>query len=184
MPLVPLCNLYACRTSLLTVMGKISQLSYQLVVHRHYRKVYQVANALLSDPAEAEDVTQDAFTKYWEDGDTIRNAKHWLLRVTRNECLDRLRKHARVDYMDTGDLPTAPDRKDAVWQLCENERSSRLHREISRLPEPQRSLIVLFSLRGLSGADCARILDLSVNQVKVYLHRAKTRLREQMECDV
>ena len=164
-------------------MGKISHMSYQLVVHRHYRKVYQVANALLNDPSEAEDVTQDTFTKYWEDGHTILNAKHWLLRVTRNECLDRLRKHARVDYMDGEDLPLLADHKDAVWHLSEHERSTRLHKEISRLPEPQRSLIVLFSLRGLSGADCARILELNENQVKVYLHRARTRLREQMECD-
>jgi RNA polymerase sigma-70 factor (ECF subfamily) len=164
-------------------MGKISQLSYQIVVQRHYRKVFQVANALLNDRAEAEDVTQDTFTKFWQDGDSILNAKHWLLRVTRNECLDRLRKSARVDYVEDDQLPTVADHRDAVWHLHESEQNSRLHRAIANLPEPQRSLIVLFSLRGLSGADCARVLELNENQVKVYLHRARARLRELMECE-
>ena len=49
------------------------------------------------------------------------------------------------------------------------------------LPEPQRSLLVMFDVQGHDGATCARVLGLNVNQVKVYLHRARRRLREQME---
>ncbi|HLF12245.1 MAG TPA: sigma-70 region 4 domain-containing protein [Gammaproteobacteria bacterium] len=56
-----------------------------------------------------------------------------------------------------------------------------MHGLVDMLPEPQRSLIVLFDLQGVDGATCARILDLSVNQVKVYLHRARRRLRIKLE---
>ena len=57
----------------------------------------------------------------------------------------------------------------------------RLRRLIDKLPEPQRSLIVLFDVQGMNGAECARILDIDANQVKVYLHRARRRLRLGLE---
>ena len=56
-----------------------------------------------------------------------------------------------------------------------------LFRSVDTLPESHRSLIVLFDVQGVDGATCARILGLNVNQVKVYLHRARRRLREQLE---
>jgi len=49
------------------------------------------------------------------------------------------------------------------------------------LPEPQRSLLVMFDVHGMDGAACARVLGLNANQVKVYLHRARRKLREQLE---
>jgi RNA polymerase sigma-70 factor (ECF subfamily) len=52
---------------------------------------------------------------------------------------------------------------------------------VNELPEPQRSLILLFDVQGMTGAECAEVLDLNVNQVKVYLHRARRRLRQALE---
>jgi RNA polymerase sigma-70 factor (ECF subfamily) len=56
-----------------------------------------------------------------------------------------------------------------------------LRASIAALPEPQRSLVVLFDVHGLDGAACARILGINTNQVKVYLHRARRRLRRELE---
>jgi RNA polymerase sigma-70 factor (ECF subfamily) len=56
-----------------------------------------------------------------------------------------------------------------------------LHGLVSALPEPQRTLVVLFDVHGLDGGECARILGLNTNQVKVYLHRARRRLRRELE---
>ncbi len=162
-------------------MGKISQWRFKLAVHRHHKVVYQMATGLLGDPSEAEDVTQDTFTQYWQKGADVEQAKAWLLRVARNNCLDRLRRSARVDYREHDELPMQTDNRDAPWRLQKDEASFRLHAEIAKLAEPQRSLIILFSLRGMNGQDCARILGISTNQVKVYLHRAKAKLREQLE---
>jgi len=52
---------------------------------------------------------------------------------------------------------------------------------VARLPEPQKSLVVLMDLQQLSGAEAANALDLSETQVKVYLHRARKKLREYLQ---
>ena len=159
--------------------SSISSLGFRVTVLRHYRTVYRMAAALLNDAAEAEDVTQEAFTRYWQIGERIEKPKHWLLRVARNLCLDRIRKSGRE--LDGHDVEAAADHRAPDWHYEQTELSRALEELISALPEPQRSLIVLFDVRGFSGADCAAILGLNENQVKVYLHRARRRLRLKLE---
>jgi RNA polymerase sigma-70 factor (ECF subfamily) len=159
----------------------LSALSFKLAVLRHYRTVYRFSAAMLGDAAEGEDVTQDSFTALWTEKQRVENVKHWLLRVARNRCLDRLRKSGR--FM-TDEQPAGSDlgeSRDPAWHYEHAELAECLKRHIDELPEPQRSLVVLFDLRGQSGASCADILGISENQVKVYLHRARRRLRMQLE---
>lgn len=137
--------------------------------------------ALLGDSAEAEDVTQETFTRFWQDGNSVEQPKHWLMRVARNNCIDRLRRSSRVRYEDDQELPCLSDDRDAVAELVGQEQQAALRAAIASLPEPQRSIVIFFAIRGMSGADCARALNLSTNQVKVYLHRARQRLGEIME---
>jgi RNA polymerase sigma-70 factor (ECF subfamily) len=73
------------------------------------------------------------------------------------------------------------DGHDPEWHAKRDETSSRLQTLINRLAEPQRSLVLLFDVEGLSGAECAAALDLNINQVKVYLHRARRQLRRWLE---
>jgi RNA polymerase sigma-70 factor (ECF subfamily) len=219
---------------------------FRLAVMRHHRLVYRVACALLRDAAEAEDVTQEAFLKLWQQGGGVRRPREWLLKVARHLCLDRLRRAHRVRTVgstaldsgpfgrgavdgrtrahaahdtetdDSGDfasarrdstaldsaeidsaaldsaaldsaalgaaaLPAACEERGPSWHLQQNELARRLRAAIAALPEPQRTLVVLFDMQGLDGAACARILGISTNQVKVYLHRARRRLRRELE---
>ena len=162
-------------------MGLLQQRRFRKAVDEHYRLVYQTAAGLLRDPAEAEDVTQETFTQYWQHGDGTRHTKAWLLRVARNRCLDRLRRRARLEYREPSMLPEAPDLRDSLVDLELSEMTQKVRRAVEALPEPQRSIVVLFSLQGMSGRDCAEVLGLTVNQVKVYLHRARNRLKGQFD---
>lgn len=162
-------------------MGNLPQWKFRLGVERHYRLVYQTAAGLLRDPAEAEDVTQETFTQYWQHGAEAEHTKAWLLRVARNRCLDRLRRRTRIEYREPENLPEPADHRDALVSLELDEMTQRLRCAVASLPEPQRSIVMLFSLQGMSGKDCAQALGLSVNQVKVYLHRARAHLRRQVE---
>jgi len=157
--------------------------NFRLTVLRHYRPVYRMAAALLGDSAEAEDVTQEAFTRYWQQKQRIEKPQHWLMRVAHNACLDRLRKTGR--FVSDEDRPEAPSREVDDPARCyeQTEIADRLRRHIDTLPELQRSLVVLFDIRGFSGAMCAKILDINENQVKVYLHRARRKLRLKLEQD-
>ncbi len=159
--------------------SSISTFNFRLTVLRNYRAVYQMSAALLTDASEAEDVTQEAFTRFWQKGAGIEKPKHWLMRVARNLCLDRLRRSGRELHGHDTEMPA--EKRDPDWHYEQSELSNALREHVDTLPEPQRSLIVLFDVRGFSGADCAAILGLNENQVKVYLHRARRRLRLKLE---
>lgn len=152
---------------------------FRFAVMRYGRIVYRVAHGLLGDRHEAEDVSQEAFLRYWQRGGGVRRPKEWLLAVTRNACLDRLRRGRAA--IRGAEAPEPRDERDPPWYLEQRELGGRLRERIARLPEPQRSLVILFDVQGVDGATCARILGISVNQVKVYLHRARRRLRRELE---
>jgi RNA polymerase sigma-70 factor (ECF subfamily) len=161
--------------------GPISAVRFRVAVLLHDRAVFRVAAALLRDSREAEDVTQEVFLSYWQHGDTVKRPREWLLEVARNACLSRLRKAGRFVTKEPEALPEQADGRDPAWQYEQHELASALRRLVDTLPEPQRSLLVMFDVQGLDGATCGRVLGLNTNQVKVYLHRARRRLREQLE---
>jgi RNA polymerase sigma-70 factor (ECF subfamily) len=159
----------------------VSAWQFRLVVMRYHRLVYRFAHSLLDDGAEAEDVTQEAFLRYWEQGGNVRGPKEWLLAVARNACLDRFRRARHTVDAEHAAVEEPRDDRGPGWHLQQRELKERLRSVITTLPEPQRSLVVLFDVHGLDGAACARILGISTNQVKVYLHRARRRLRRALE---
>jgi len=158
-----------------------SALRFRLAVMQHHRLIYRVCYGILGDRHEAEDVTQEAFLRYWQQGDEVRGAKAWLITVARNKCLDRLRSSKRFVDADPEVFEQQTEERDPEWHARREESLSRLQGLINRLPEPQRSLVLLFDVEGLTGAECAEALDLNVNQVKVYLHRARRQLRSALE---
>jgi RNA polymerase sigma-70 factor (ECF subfamily) len=161
--------------------GKVAGWRYRLAVVQHYRTVYRVAQAILRDAAEAEDVTQETFVRYWQRGAGIERPREWLMKVARNGCLDRLRKSGRYVTGADDAVFERPDNRDPAWDYERRELAAELEQAIARLREPQRSLVVLFDVQGMSVAECAQIVGLNVNQVKVYLHRARRRLRLELE---
>lgn len=161
--------------------GSVSGWRYRLAVVQHYRSVHRVAQVILRDSAEAEDVTQETFVRYWQRGGGIERPREWLMKVARNGCLDRLRRSGRNVTGADDEVFDSPDNRDPAWHYEQRELAGELQRAIARLKEPQRSLVVLFDVQGMSAAECARIVGLNVNQVKVYLHRARRRLRLELE---
>jgi RNA polymerase sigma-70 factor (ECF subfamily) len=154
---------------------------FRLAVAQHHRAIYRVCYGILRDAHEAEDITQETFLRYWQLSGEVRGAKAWLITVARNKCLDRLRGRKRFVDADPEIFEQQVDTHDPEWHAKRDEVSSRLQALINRLSEPQRSLVLLFDVEGLSGAECAAALDLNINQVKVYLHRARRQLRRWLE---
>jgi RNA polymerase sigma-70 factor (ECF subfamily) len=161
--------------------GPVAGWRYRLAVVQHYRTVYRVAHAILRDAAEAEDVTQETFVRYWQRGAGIERPREWLMKVARNGCLDRLRKSGRYVTGADDEVLDSPDNRDPAWHYERRALAAELEQAIARLKEPQRSLVVLFDVQGMTAAECAQIVGLNVNQVKVYLHRARRRLRLELE---
>lgn len=153
--------------------------------YRQWVKAYQdqawtVARYILKDVQEAEDATQEAFVKLWNNQDDIdpERIKPWLMKVTRNGCLDRLRR--RRDSVEFDESHMAGEVRGPMQDLVANETGVWLRRAISGLKEPYRSLVVLRDVNQHSYEEVAGMLELNLAQVKTYLHRARKQLREQL----
>jgi len=149
-------------------------------VQEYQDQAWTLARYLLKDPAEAEDACQEAFVKLWQHQDSIdpERVRPWLMRVTRNNCLDRLRRRHPTEELEDWRHPD--DSHGPMQGLEQSELGARLKHSINRLAEPYRSLVVLRDIHQHSYEEVANVLELSLPQVKVYLHRARKQLREQL----
>ncbi len=152
---------------------------YQQWVRDYQDQAWSLAKYLLKDASEAEDATQDAFIKLWHHRDKVdpERVKPWLMKVTRNTCLDRLRR--RKPETELTEVQ-AVEEHGPMAGAEQGELGRWLQAAIQRLKEPYRSLVVLRDIQQHSYDEVARATELSLSQVKVYLHRARKQLREQL----
>lgn len=159
---------------------------FEAQVRRHRDDVFRLACSLLEDRAEAADVTQEVLVKLWHHRAGIEDGKTraWLLRTARNACLDALRhRSVRRDALavSTDGVACTADRAPDPADRAEAADVHRhLWRALRALDEPYRSLVILRETQGLSYDELTDVLDLSMSQVKVYLHRARRRLRHHL----
>lgn len=139
-----------------------------------------LARRLLGDPAEAEDVTQEAMLRLWKiapdwDPDRAR-VSTWLYRVVVNLCTDR-RRRRRPEPMDV--LPDLADGAlPAVAQMQVQARVDALQAALAELPDRQRIAVVLRDIDGLANPEIATILGISVEAVESLAARGRRALRE------
>ena len=141
-----------------------------------------LARRLLGDPAEAEDVTQEAMLRLWKiapdwDPDRAR-VSTWLYRVVVNLCTDR-RRRRRPEPMDV--LPELADGAlPAVAQMQVQARVDALQAALAELPDRQRIAVVLRDIDGLANPEIATILGISVEAVESLAARGRRALRENL----
>ncbi len=152
---------------------------YRKWVADYQDQAWTLARYLLKDAAEAEDAVQEAFLKLWNHRDQIDpdRIKPWLMKVTRNNCLDRLRRRRKTEEFEEYQ---AVEERGPMFGAQQSELGRWLLRAIGSLQEPYRSLVVLRDIQQHSYEEVAGVTELSLPQVKVYLHRARKRLREQL----
>jgi RNA polymerase sigma-70 factor (ECF subfamily) len=147
-------------------------------ITQHQDDVWSLARYLLKDASEAEDAAQEVFVRLWKHRQVVdaERVRPWLMKVTRNECLDRLRRKRPEGELDD----KAAAEGGPLMDVQKAELSRWLKLAIGGLKEPYRSLVVLRDVQQHSYEDVARTMELSLSQVKVYLHRARKQLREQL----
>ena len=160
----------------------MKNLKFNALVRLYQNEVYSLALYLLRDRTEAEDMAQEVYIRLWENLTQVEfaRAKLWLLRVTRNACLDRLRR--RTLERDFAQHSTREEPvQGPVEELVREQRSELLRQAVGGLEEPFRSLLILRDIQQHSYQDIARILELSLDQVKVYLYRARQQLKARLD---
>lgn len=159
---------------------------FEQQVRDHQDQVYGFACSLLGDEVTAQDVTQDVFIKLWEHREDVDPDRvlPWLMRVTRNACIDQHRRRQtrqKTMTVDTEGLSHAESRRPLPDTTAEiNDFEAHLDEALDNVDEPYRSVVVLRELQELKYKEIAEALDMPLNTVKVYLHRGRKKLRTQL----
>lgn len=160
--------------------------SFERQVHQYQDRIYGFACYFLKNEAAAKDVTQDVFIKFWENYDDIDHdrALGWLLRVTKNACIDVLRKRKtrrKSVTVDTEGLERAESTQPSPHADAESsDFQDHLDQALDEIDEPYRSVVVLREIQNLKYKEIAEALDMPINTVKVYIHRGRKKLRKQL----
>lgn len=167
---------------LLAAVARGEAAAYAQLVARHAPRVLAFARAVLGNPTEAEDVTQEVFIRLWQRPlafDAQRGAfTTWLFQVTRNAALNhRERVRGRESAWDD-DQPEPADESPGPEDACAlAQDEARFHAAVSQLPERQRAALALVYSQGLSGQAAATALGVSPKALESLLIRAKRLLR-------
>lgn len=174
-----------------SIQSPVLLASYQRAVHEYADPLKAFAARMLAEDADwAEDVAQDALLALYRHLHDVPESawRPWLYRVTRNLCLDRLRrrKHRPKNFRDYADdenrdpvPPGTPSIRPEV-RAQEVEMQRDLARAIEELPPRFREVFLLCERQGISYEEASSILDIPLKTVSTRLFRARQRLLKAM----
>ena len=144
-------------------------------------KLFRLALRITFDRAEAEDVVQDTMIRVWnkrEEWTQFGSIEAYCLTVAKNLAIDRSQKKEAQNVELTPEMEEESEISGPYDQLVNNERMSIIHRLINELPEKQRLIMQLRDIEGESYKEIAKILNLTEEQVKVNLFRARQKVKQ------
>ena len=158
------------------------------IIDRQQRRAARIGYHYLRDPAEVDEVVQDAFLKAFLHLPSFREElffELWFTRILINACLDRLKARTRrVRWLVSNDgreslLTEGPPSSEPSPEatLLAKERRAVLETAIDRLPARQRTAVILCHLEGRSAREASAIMGLSESTVRVHVFRAMRKLR-------
>ena len=168
--------------------------AFEFLYQLHSRRVYALCLRMVGNPADAEDLMQEAFLQLFRKIGTFRGESAfstWLHRMTVNVVLMRLRKKSLpTDSLEETLEPDAensgPKRDVGAPDLRLSGAVDRvnLERSIEKLPPGYRTVFVLHDVQGYEHNEIAGIMGCSVGNSKSQLHKARTRLRELLQEEI
>ena len=147
---------------------------------KHQNEIYAYLLRMLRDPELAADLTQDAFVKAYRAYDHLEkpeNARAWLYQIAHRVALDNLRRHKIVRFVPlVGEARTTVP--SAEHLVMDARLSGDLQRALERIPERQRTALLLAELHDLTGLELAAALGVSHVAARALLTRARESLRQ------
>jgi RNA polymerase sigma factor (sigma-70 family) len=155
----------------------------QVFPMRH--KLYRFALRITGSTHEAEDVVQEVLEKVWktdgEQSEKVQNWEAWCMTLTRNRSLDKARSQSakRTDGMD-GLASLSSDSLSPAHQAEQKDMADHIRQIMQSLPDKQRIVMHLRDIEELSYDEIAEVVGITMDQVKVNLHRARKAVRERL----
>jgi RNA polymerase sigma-70 factor (ECF subfamily) len=162
--------------------------AFERIYQLHSRRIYSLCLRMVSNTAEAEDLTQEAFLQLFRKIATFRGESAfstWLHRLAVNVVLMRLRKkkvpESSLEEVTEPDEESGGPRRDfggPDLRLSGSIDRVNLQRAIEELPPGYKQVFVLHDMQGYEHNEIADIMDCSIGNSKSQLHKARMRLRE------
>lgn len=178
---------------------KSSDMEFQKI-HDIYRpKIFRYLSNLI-DEYEAEDLTQEVFARASKNLETFRGESHistWIYKIATNLAIDRIRyctlpfvdlhNRAEITSLDADDeiedrnIWTGEKPYSAEQKLIRGEMSECIRSCIENIPESFRVVLVLSETEGFKNREISKIMGVTLDTVKIRLHRARVLLRKEIE---
>ncbi len=154
--------------------------AFETIVDRYQGRLLGFCRQMLGSTEDAEDVLQEVFVNAYRamlaDEREI-NLRPWLYRIARNRCLNHLRKPT-ADAQESMDMVPMVEAGSTAEKVHNREEFRQLLADVSKLPETQRSALLLREMDAMSYEEIAQAMDTSVPSVKSLLVRARISLAE------
>jgi RNA polymerase sigma-70 factor (ECF subfamily) len=167
--------------------------AFTALVRRHQTPLFNFALRQLRAQSQAEDVVQEAFVRVVQNAHEFKHEARfttWVYTITRNLCIDQLRKralrrHASLDDSRTGEEgdptlgeQTADSRASVEREATGTELKERIVKALDTLPDEQREVFLLREIAGLPFKEIAEVTGIAENTVKSRMRYALERLQE------
>lgn len=163
---------------LMTAVAEGDERAFRILAVRHLAWALRLAGRLTGNPADAEDIVQEAMLRVWTNAPRWRpvaSFRTWFYRVVVNLAFDWRRRKPFAALEEAGE-PADPN-PDPQAALDSSQTVRRVSAAIAELPERQRAALVLTYYERLSNVETARLLGVSVGGVEGLLVRARRMLR-------
>lgn len=168
--------------------------TFDAVYRDYYPRIKRYLARLLAFD-DAEDVAQDVFLKISRSLDSFRGESSistWVYRIATNAAMDKVRSPAYRSRVTSASIDDAPDSGQVLagpeahissveQDAIRSEMSGCVQSLVAQLPANYRTVLVLSETEGLKNAEIAEVLGISVETVKIRLHRARARLKQALE---
>ncbi|GGH75777.1 RNA polymerase sigma-70 factor (ECF subfamily) [Pullulanibacillus pueri] len=157
--------------------------TFSVLFGQFYSPLYHYLYRMTGSHEDAEELLQETFYKAMLSLKikNLHQTRAWLFKVARNLYVDWVRKHAREQHMlhhMQEDMPIVSHLGNPEKDYDIKERQLELHQLMQKLPERMRTLLYLREVEGFSYQELCATLELTMNQVKVTLHRAREKFNQ------
>ena len=152
----------------------LNRKEYNIAVNSFSGRLYGYCLKYLQSKPDADDIVQDVFEKLWKNRKKVEfeKSKSWLFTTTHNTMLNFIKKKNRISYHDV-----IESEEKTACQIHRFELVEIIERSLVILPPKQKSILLLRDLEGYNYKEIGEMLDLSESQVKVYLFRARNKIK-------
>ena len=162
--------------------------SFGELVGRWQKRIFGFIRRYVGNSEDARDLTQDTFAKAFQNLDRLSDPasfSSWVYKIALNECRMRFRKEGKLrrtpyeDYLESDQVEI--DERTPERALAGKEEADALHRAFERLPEEQKTVILMKEYQGLKFHEIAEILEIPLSTVKSRMYLGLKTLRRLME---